>query len=352
MRTYGPIWLLLLVATMLVQFSFGQEDYLEEIAKLKAERELIRDQEKEALKDEVEAINRRLERGEIETEAAAGLKEEAARKRARNIQDREEIINTRIALLERNQGQVLEIDPESGTADSEVEEEKVDKEIFISKRKKHKYDRRTYSNLLVAFGLNNAVIEDLSLNETPYNTGRSRFFEIGWVWRTRVFNNAGGVRFHYGFAFQFNGLRSDNSLYFVVNEDGLVDQEVFPVPLNKSKLRLDNLVFPIHLEFGPSRKSESEYKIRYSVRGQFKVGVGAYGGFNIGHRQKLKYVNNGVNVKDKLIGGLGTNTFVYGLSGYIGVGIISFYVKYDLQTIFKDAVVDQRKISAGLRFRI
>ena len=113
---------------------------------------------------------------------------------------------------------------------------------------------------------------------------------------------------------------------------------------------MDNLVFPVHFEFGPSKLRKTETTIRYSVRNQFRMGLGGFGGFNLGTRQKLKYNNNGENVKDKLKRGYNTTNFVYGLSGYAGFDGVLVYVKYDLNPIFKDAAVEQHNISLGLRF--
>lgn len=124
----------------------------------------------------------------------------------------------------------------------------------------------------------------------------------------------------------------------------------FDFELDKAKLRMDNLVFPMHFEFGPSRLKETEDKKRYSLRNQFRLGLGGYGGFNLGTRQKLKYERNGDRVKDKLKRGYNTNTFVYGLSAYAGIDGVLVYMKYDLNPIFRNAAVDQRNISLGLRF--
>ena len=126
--------------------------------------------------------------------------------------------------------------------------------------------------------------------------------------------------------------------------------EEFPTRLKKAKFRTTNLIFPVHLEFGPSKKIERETYFRYSTRNQFKVGLGAYGGFNIATLQKLKYELDGRDVKDKLKGGLNTTDLVYGLSGYIAFDDVALYVKYDLSPIFKDQSIDQNNISLGLRW--
>jgi len=334
----------------------AQDNYKDKIETLKEQKEKITLEEKEALKVEVESINKRLEKSEITTDEANKLKDEAARKRALNIENRIAIIDNEIALLERNKGEVLDVEEDDNSWDDDdgvtIRIDGDEWEITDNKYGWSKYGRRTYSDFIVAFGLNNAIIEGQSLNDTPYKVGGSRFFEMGWAWRTRVFKKSNAVRFHYGFSFQFNGLKSKDNLYYVVNDQGETVQEEFPSNLNKSKLKLDNLVFPIHFEFGPSRTRISGNHVKYSLRHQFRIGLGGYGGFNMGTRQKLKYNENGSNQKLKIKGGLNSNPFIYGLSAYMGVDCFLLYVKYDLNPIFKSPSVEQRNISMGLRFDI
>ncbi len=52
---------------------------------------------------------------------------------------------------------------------------------------------------------------------------------------------------------------------------------------------MDNLVFPVHFEFGPSKKVESPRSVWFSTHNKFKIGLGGYAGVNLGERQKLKY---------------------------------------------------------------
>lgn len=157
------------------------------------------------------------------------------------------------------------------------------------------------------------------------------------------------MRFKYGYSFQINGLKPMDNQYFV-QEGGQTFLQEFPVDLKKSKLSITNLVFPIHFEFGPSKKIDSDTYFRYSTSDKFKIGVGAYGGFNIGTRQKLKYKLDGEHVKDKQKRGFNATNLVYGLSGYIAFDNTALYVKYDLSPIFKDQIIDQNNISIGLRF--
>lgn len=310
-------------------------------------------QEKEALKKEVESINQQLKKDQITSEQAKVLKEEAAKTHALNIENKVAIVENKIALLKRNEDDVISIQDDQYEDDGifkiDVNGERVVSFNSNDWKREVKYDRRTYVDPVIAIGMNNAIIDGQSLEDSPYKLGGSRFFELGWAWRTRVFKNSNALRLSYGVSFQFNGLKPKDNQYFVV-EDGQTNLQEFEFDLRKSKFRMDNLVFPVHFEFGPSRFSETNKRIRYSIRNQFRVGIGGYGGFNIGARQKLKYTRDGRNVKDKLKGGYNTSSFVYGLSAYVGFDGVQLYAKYDLNPIFKDADVEQRNISLGLRF--
>lgn len=347
-------YLCLALAVFCTQNAIGQEWYKERIERLNEQKAEITKQEKEALKSEVSAINERLDDGEIDSEEATKLKEQAAKKRALNIEDRIAIVDNKIALLERNEGAVLNNDNELTIRDEEdgISISLGDGEpwtIFKSRNRPLKYDRRTNSDFVFALGLNNALIDGGSLEDSPYKIGGSRFAELGWSWRTRVLKNSNFLRFNYGISLQFNGLKPKNNQYFLA-DNGQVTLEEFEYDLKKSKLRMDNLVFPVHFEFGPSKLRKSEKTIRYSLRNQFRIGLGGYGGFNLGTRQKLKYKRNGERVKDKLKRGYNTPNFVYGLSGYLGFDGVLLYAKYDLNPIFKDAAIEQHNISLGLRF--
>ncbi len=339
-----------------IQSAWSQEDYQQEIRQLKEQREQIETQEREALKNEVETINKRLEGGEISSDEAKSQKEAVAEKRAMNIENRKSIIDNKIALLERNKGAVT---PEE--SDTDIWEEGVGVTVnigdetwepFESKKKYPKYDRRTYSNFIIAFGLNNAIPEGGNLNDSPYSAWRSRYFEIGWAWRTRVFNHSNFMRLHYGFSFTFNGLRNNKNLYYTTDENNMVIREAFPVSLDKSKLRTDNFIVPLHLEFGPTRKTVTETRVRYSIEKQLRIGLGGYGGVNMGTRQKLKYRVDGNRVKEKSANIFDSNQFVYGLSGWIGIGCVQFNVRYDLQTILRNTEIQEKNILFGLRFEI
>lgn len=332
----------ILLTVLFLNFAFPQaqaqdESVWEKIERLEQEREEIIAEEKAALKKKVEKISREREDGEISREEANRRKEEAAKVHAKNIENRVAIIDNKIALLSRGEEGVVE------------KEDEDDWHWEFGNSKEHL--NRTSSSLVLAVGFNNALEEGQSINDSDFEIAGSRFFEIGLDWKTRVFNNSNWLRFRYGFAFQFNGLKPTDNRYFV--EDGDITQlEEYPMELEKSKFRMDNLVVPIHFELGPSERRESDEQIWFSDERKFKIGFGGYAGLNIGERQKLKYSEDGDNVKKKNKSDFNTNDFVYGLSAYIGWSDILLYGKYDLNPIFQDPNVVLNNVGVGLRIEL
>ena len=354
------IYLVVLFVSLAVYNVAAQDAvaYERKVELLKKSKDQINEQEKEALKIEVEEINKRYEKNQVSFDEAKVLKESAAKKRALNIENRIAIIENEILLLERNSGEVMDVETVDSTGVSALEInidlKRADGSSMLGEERRRlkrelKYDRRTYSDFVIAAGFNNALFEGQSLNDSPYKIGGSRFFEIGWSWRTRVFEKSNFVRLNYGFSFQFNGLKPKGNQYFVI-QDGQVELQEFEYGLRKSKFRMDNLVFPFYLEFGPSKVHKTSRTVRYSLTNQFRVGIGVFGGFNMSSRQVLKYNRNGDKVKTIQRGGFNTNELIYGLNAYIGYDGVLLYAKYDLNPIFKNAAIPQNIIALGLRF--
>lgn len=342
---------------LVVQLNFSQDlNNSQQITQLQEQKAIVQNEEKKQLKEAVEAINIRLDSKEISQEEASQLKTAVAEKHALNIENRLAIIDNRIALLERNEtvtqdtgatldGFVLQIGKSEDSDEYDIGS------VYIgpqSKKKPRVFDKRTTSDLVFAIGFNNAIIEGQSLNDSPYKIGGSGFVELGWAWKTRVFENSNAVRFKYGLSIQWNKLDIKDNLYFA-EENDVVTLEEYPLNLSKSKFRTTNLVIPMHFEFGPSKKIERDDYFRYSTYRKFKFGIGGYGGIVLQSLQKLKYDENGSKQKDKFKD-YNTNNFVYGLSSYISWGNVGIYAKYDLSIIFKDQAIDQNNISLGLRF--
>ena len=335
--------------------SLRKVDLDEKVLNLVEDRAKIEDQEKTVLKQKIAKINKRLDNKEITAAEAENLKKEAAKIAALNIENRRAIIDQKIELLKRNgEGYQYRKYDDNESLIIRIGGDESTNESFIyigdkSKDKPRKYDRRTTEDIVLAFGFNNALIDGQDLDDSPYKLGGSGFVELGYAWKTRIFDNTNFWRLKYGFSFQWNKFDiKDNN--FLVNTDGDIALQEFPVELNKAKFRTTNLVFPMHIEFGPSKKIEKENYFRYSTYKKIKIGLGGYAGLNIGSMQKLKYKDDGERVKDKQRGGFEVSEFVYGLSGYAAVGGMALYVKYDLNPLFKNQNIDQNNISVGIRF--
>ncbi|WP_323788390.1 hypothetical protein [Psychroserpens sp.] len=319
------------------------------IDKLEEAKKAIANEEREFLKQEVETINQRLDRGEITSAEAEKLKKEAAMKHAANIEDRIAIIDAKISLLKRNPETNHITVEENNSMSISIGSNGFLIDLANGKRKPPKYDIRTGNKLFFAIGFNNAIGEGQDLSNTPYEIGGSGFVELGWIWETRLSKTSNFARLNYGFSFQWNKLNVKDNLYFVQDGNETVLEE-FPVDLRKSQIRMTNLVLPVHFEFGPSRLKDYGNRIRYFTDNKFKVGIGGYAGVRLATQRKLRYKEDGDFVKDKSRRDFNASSLVYGLSAYVGFGPISLYAKYDLNPLFKNQLVDQHNVSMGLRF--
>lgn len=315
-------------------------------------KEKIVQQEKDALLLKVEKINSQLEKGEIDKAEADSLKNEAAEKHARNIENRLAILENANELRKRNStDEEVDMENKSGLYigwDPEKNDFIFKASINSKKEKKKTYDWRTSMGAHISLGMTDLVGDDNSYGNTPFSVGRSFSSEVGINLKTRVFEKTNFMRIKYGLAIQWNKLTPRGNMY-LVDEAGINTLEEFPSDLRKSELRFTNLVIPVYFEFGPSKKIESKDYVRFSTSKQFKIGIGGYGGFNIETMQKLKYKEDGKRVKQKIKKDYNTTDFVYGVGAYVGYGSLSLYAKYDLSPLFKNQDVDQNLLSLGFR---
>ena len=328
----------------------------DKISDLEEDRAKIEQQEKAVLKTKISKINKRLDNKEITAAEAESLKKEAAKTAALNIENRREIIDQKIELLKRNGYEAYQYsrDDEGDRLIIRIggDEKTSESIIFIGDRaddKPRKYDRRTTSHFVFAIGFNNVLIDGQSLENSPYKLGGSGFIEMGYAWKTRLFDNSNFWRLKYGFSFQWNKFDTKGDT-FLVNNNGQIEVQEFQGNLDKAKFRTTNLVFPMHIEFGPSRKKEHKNYYRYSTYKQLKIGLGGFAGFNVANMQKLKYKEDGKRIKEKQSNGFEVSEFIYGVSGYVALGDVAVYVKYNLNPLFKNQAIDQNTISLGLRF--
>lgn len=362
--------MLLLVVMLVAVTAQSQERTFEnEVVKISKKIEQITNQQKDSLKVKVIAIDKRLEKGEITKETSESLKKEAAVYHARQI---EKLVGEQERLL-----QVLVQDKTNGKIASSSEFELSNKDINtftignkvfrftvddedLEADEKYKNRRirrenngignRTTTQFVFAIGVNNVLDNNdiNSLNNSAYQFWRSRFYELGFTWKSRINKRPGQLYFKYGVSFLWNNLRLENNQLHIKN-GAITEIQTFSNQLSESRLRHVQMNFPVHLEWDFSKnKTHADGKISDRTNRALRFGIGGFVGFKLGTRQYLEYENsNEVDIKEIQFDNFNMNTVNYGLSSFIGYKSTSFYVKYDLNPLFKNT--ESRNISMGIR---
>lgn len=313
-------------------------------AKLIASKiENITKEEKDALKNEVETVNNQIDKKEITQEQADQKKQQLADTRAKNIETRVAVVQDELKDLvqEKVDGKIKAQDSTRRYSFS-----------FPNMKVKDKFkdgERRTTTQFVLAFGLNNLVTEK-SVAHSDYRYWGSHFYEWGFTSNTRIFKNNNLLHAKYGISFMYNNLRPTENRYF--KETGnQTNLETSGTHLNDSRFRNVYVVVPAHIEFDFTKKEQKNDKTIFQTHKSFRVGLGGYLGANIKSKQILHFEDeDGNKVKQKTKGDFNVNDFIYGASAYIGYKEVSLYAKYDISPLFANNTVDQNNISFGLRF--
>lgn len=349
-KIISTLIIFLLLSLLNVQ---AQEQSFEEKVKILSDRiEKVTAEERSALKEEIKEINIRLETNKISEKDAQKLKKSAAEKSAQNIQQRVSEIEKQLQDLIQHK-----VDDEIFTEDNRKRFRIGGVDIDFSDHHHHKRhrrrNRRTTSSTVFAFGLNNLVTDGSlnSIDDSEFKFWQSRFFEFGINHKTRVFKNSSLLYIDYGLSVMYNTLRPKRSQYYVTNGN-TTSLQTHEMDLNKSKFKNVQLVVPVmfELDFSKPKFSKEDDKFHYRTNRSVRVGAGGFVGVNLKTKQVLKYKENDVRAKDRQKGDFNTNNFVYGLSAFVGHKDTSFYVKYNLNELFKNATTKQNNISFGVRF--
>jgi hypothetical protein len=359
------LFLVLLCATM----TQSQEKTFEkEVIKISKRIENITNQQKDSLKAKIIDIDNKLEAGEITKETSVTLKQEVAEYHARKI---EKLVGEQERLLQllvqdKTNGKIVSSEELTGNEDDDntftignkvfklifKDDEKNDEELdsFSKKEIFNKTSRRTTTQFVFAMGVNNVLNNDKlsSLNDSEYKFWQSHFYELGWTWKTRLTKDPSQVYFKYGVSFLWNNLRLKENRVHVKNGDN-TEIQTYGNQLSESRLRHVQMNFPMHLEWDLSKnKTYKDGRVKDRTNNAIRLGVGGFVGFKLGTRQYLEYNDaNGVDVEEVQFDNFNMNTVNYGLSAYLGCKSTSFYVKYDMNSLFKNT--DTRNISLGIR---
>lgn len=346
---------------------YSQETFENRAKNIAENIRMVTQQQKDSLKMEVENIEKKLENGTISAEMAATEKLNAAEKRAQIIEQKVAQQEAKLQQLIKDEidGKTKTSKPYGGTmvilgssgVDS-IGKHKTEINIGSMKvysgeeEKMQRLSKRTTSQFVFAFGLNNLLTDgdSNSLENSDFKTWGSNFVEWGFTFNTRILKDNNLLHFKYGLSLMYNNLRPTENRYFV-KEGDITTLQTFDNNLRQNKFRNSMVVFPLHLEFDFTPKTVGEDGVsRFRTHKSVRLGVGGFGGLNYQSTQKLRYEEDDIRIKYKQKGDFNVSTLVYGLSGYVGYGATSLYVKYNLNPLFIDNPVDQHNISMGLRF--
>lgn len=311
-------------------------------AKAIAEKiDAITKEEKAALTLEIESVNQQLESGAITMQEADDRKLKLAESRAKSIE-------VRVAEAQDELNQLVADRVEGRIKDQDLTAFFSFKWFKNDEAKKSRGESRTTSQFVFAGGLNNLATNQ-QVAHSDYKVWGSHFYEWGFTYNTRILKNNNLLHAKYGLSVQYNNLRPTENRYQV--EDGKQTiLETSAINLDDSRMRNVNLVLPVHLEFDFTKKKFDNDQTVFKTHRSFRIGVGGYAGANIKSKQILKFEDDGNRVRQKSKGDYNVNDFVYGVSAYAGYRQTSLYIKYDLNPVFADNVVDQNNISMGIRF--
>ncbi|RCS26976.1 hypothetical protein DUT90_07620 [Polaribacter sp. WD7] len=365
--------ILLILVLFSTTIALSQEKIFEkEVSKISKRIDKITKTQKDSLKMKVIGIDKQLEKGEITEVTAEKLKKEVASYHARRI---EKLVGEQERLLQllvqdKTNGKIASSEEDELSTSQENDDENSftignktfhfnisgrDKEENEERKKrkwrsKNKQQRATTTQFVFAMGVNNVLNNnDLnSLNNSEYQFWRSRFYELGWTWKTRFSKNASQFYLKYGVSFLWNNLRLEGNRIHVKNNN-VTEIQTFQNQLSDSRLRHVQMNFPVHLEwdFSKNKKYNNGF-VRDRTHKSVRLGIGGFVGFKLGTRQYLEYVNaSGSRIEEVQFDNFNMNTVNYGISTYLGYKSTSFYVKYDLNPLFKDT--ETRNISMGIR---
>lgn len=331
---------LILFFFLVVSKVVGQETFEAKAKAIANKIEKITKEEKEALKEEIEAVNVQLSEGKITQEVAEKRKKELAEARA-------VIIEEKVTLAQNELNDLVQ-----AKVDGKIKEDSSKVYMISFKHKKRDKDsiygeKRTTSQFVFAMGLNNTMT-DGKLQDSNYRFMGSHFYEWGFTYNSRLMKNDNLLHAKYGLSLMYNNIRPTDNRSFVVDGDQ-TNLEVNPVHLTESRFRNVYLVAPVHLEFDFSRPVENNGKTYFKTHKSFRFGIGGYAGVNVKSKQILKFEEDDLKYKTTIKGDYNVNNFVYGLSSYIGYRELSLYFKYDLNPLFQNNLIKENNVSLGLR---
>lgn len=305
----------------------------EKVEKLLKKKALYESNQKTNLVEEIKRWNKKVEDGVVTEEMAESNKKLQAEETAKRIDAHNNLIDAEIAFLRANN---VSNDFTLSFSSADNTQRQLKKEIF------------TTSEFTFSIGYNFMNGESLGIDDFSYGD-KNNYFSMGYYWKTRLDKN-NNFRVSYGFDYQSQGTELNGGRVFSVNTEN-TQIVALGRSVDKAKFRQDQLVFPVHFEVGGSkRKDYEDGRVRFEDKG-FQMGIGGFAGFNLSSRLKLKFEEDGGDIKQKFVNAFDTEPFVYGLDAYAGWPGIKFFGRMNLNDVFKAGSVDAQYVTFGIRIK-
>ena len=201
--------------------------------------------------------------------------------------------------------------------------------------------RHNASYLVVDFGLN-ALVNKAGAGAPELRPEGSRYFNIGLNFRPRLGGARSPLYLVGGPEFAFNNYMLEGNNKWI-SQNGLtsVVPEATTRQYQKTKLATSTFTVPLMLQL---RLQDAHH------HNTFHLGAGGFVGYRLASWTKLKYFEEGNTYKDKNYGSYNLTDWQYGLQAHIGYGDVNFFVKYNLNELFRDGRGPQAQtLSFGLR---
>ena len=246
--TYLLVFLMAMLQTLCAQQSF--EDQAKAIG---INIQKITKETKEKLKTDIKTLEESLQKGDIDQSTFEAQKQTLASMSALEMEQKIGVEEAKLLALVKNTTEA-----EMTTYHDTITGKTKDYEIIVSfnKNKKNssqkdyieKGEKRTTSQFVFALGLNNAISNNNfgTLEESDFSIWKSRFYEWGFTYNTRLLKNHNLLHAKYGISVMYNNLSPTNNRFFEV-QDNQTNLQTAELSLRRSRLRNVYLVLPLHL---------------------------------------------------------------------------------------------------------
>ncbi|GGK68221.1 outer membrane beta-barrel protein [Rufibacter glacialis] len=214
------------------------------------------------------------------------------------------------------------------------------------KRYENRHPRKEYDfqiDLGVSNWLNEKALPGSAITDVNLKPLGSRYISLNSKWHYRIGGKESPVRLITGFTADFHNYMFDDNLMIQTTGEKVEFINANSLNLNLAKSKLATTTLNVPLELGLNFKNRKG-------KTAFKVGGGGFVGYTLSSHSKIKYSREGNNNKDKTKDDFFLNDFQYGLSGFVGIRSLEFFVKYNLNELFEENKGPQvNAIALGLR---